>query len=126
MISLLKDLFRRQGQAELSIDDVLRFTRTAGSAVATAHFREWQLARLFDGLDGRRYVRMIAVADRTITKVLPLEALLTEHFTARSGEPPDTLLANPSPAQPRPEPPLPLRSRRARAAARHRAASAAE
>jgi hypothetical protein len=111
---------------EPSIGDILHFSATGDSAVASYHYRQWQLVRLFDGKDGRRYVRLVSTADRTITKVLLVDALLDERFTAQPGEIQDIDDSRCRSSVPQSEPPLPLRSRRARAAVRRRSASAAE
>lgn len=111
---------------EPSIGDILHFSAMGDNAVASHYFREWQVVRLFDAKDGRRYVRLVSMADRTITKVLLLEVLLAERFTTQPGQiqAPDNICRLLS--VPQSEAPLPLRSRRARAARRRRSASAAE
>ncbi len=124
MNSIIKRLWHTAD--EPSIGDILHFSAIGDSAVGSYHYREWQIVRLFDGRDGRRYVRLVSIADRTITKVLLVEALLEERFTTQQGQiqDPDNIYRLPS--APQSEAPLPLRSRRARAAIRRRSASAAE
>lgn len=124
MNSIIKRLWHTAD--EPGIGDILHFGAIGDSAVSSYHYREWQIVRLFDGRDGRRYVRLVSMADRTITKVLLVEVLLEERFTAQPGQiqDPDNICRLPS--APQSEAPLPLRSRRARAAIRRRSISAAE
>ena len=84
MISIIKR--RRTTAGEPQVGNIVYFSDIRNSAVASCHYRAWQLRRFFEGEDGRRYVRLVAMADRTVTKLLLVDTLLKEHFTVEQGE----------------------------------------
>lgn len=122
MISIIKR--RRTTAGEPQVGNIVHFSDIRNSAVASCHYRAWQLLRFFEGEDGRRYVRLVAMADRTVTKLLLVDTLLKEHFTVEQGEFQE-IIDIPGQLSVR-EPVLQLKSSRALAAIQQRSAFAAD
>lgn len=93
---------------ELKPGDRLRFVASTQSKVACRYYLDWEVVRLWKGLDERAYVRLTAVADPAVTKLVLLASLAVERFvvTPCTASPAETNGAASS---------LPLRSRQARA-----------
>jgi hypothetical protein len=122
VISIIKR--RRTTAGEPQVGNIVHFSDIRNSAVASCHYRAWQLLRFFEGEDGRRYVRLVAMADRTVTKLLLVDTLLKEHFTVEQGEFQE-IIDIPGQLSVR-EPVLQLKSSRALAAIQQRSAFAAD
>lgn len=75
--------FSRHADVELQSGDVLDFPLAADSMIACRHHPSWAVARVFEGPDRRTYVRLIAVSDTTITKVVLAATLRAERFVRR-------------------------------------------
>lgn len=113
--------FANRADAEMNHGDVLHFSSNADSSIACRYYPSWTVARVFEGPDGRTYVRLAAMADPTVTKVVLAATLRRECFALHKREE-----KQPARSEPACEPPLPLRSRQALAAVQSLAAAAAE
>lgn len=113
--------FPETGAIELAVGQVLRFDPVERGAVACRAYAQWTVIRIFEGADQRPYVRLKAVKDVTVTKIVARHVLRRERFVISAAEAvPSDVLSTVVEAS------LPFRSRRAKAAARWAVAAAAE